>query len=180
MTAGFPSRELERSEFFSFFNARVVERLHMDDGSTVLVCKPGGFQEHIDIRFNVDPLGNIVESILVLDRTWIGSPSSLNVFANDITKSFIDLAVRGTDRWLVQPIIDATWHARGTRDTVHEIDGPEPRIEAGDNERQFLDVYTGFTNAFEVMLEETTIHAMNVVEGGKERLVLRIHAGKKP
>src|SRR5512136_2436778 len=105
---------LEKSDFFSFFNVHEMKRRGgASKGVQVVECKPGGFQESINISFDVDSSGGVIGARLLLDRSWIGGGEHVNPFANDITKSFIDALVPPGDHAAIESLLRAIMDAKG-------------------------------------------------------------------
>lgn len=69
-------------------------RIRMSAG-LVVTCKPGGYQDHIDLKFTLDEEETITSAELILDRAWMEDPSTAP-FAVDIAKSFV-LTFAGED-----------------------------------------------------------------------------------
>ncbi|MHA1368513.1 MAG: hypothetical protein ACTSWN_01190 [Promethearchaeota archaeon] len=162
----------KRSDFFSFFGIHEVKREKTTDGFERLYFKPGGFQDHIDIMFLVTDDGKIKECVLVLDREWMGSVSNVNIFARDITKSFLNDLLPKVENDIVRPIIDEIWDF----DRLTNLD-----IYAGiklDEEssrgtvKEFIDVFLGLKERFYLSLKESDLNIENLQDQGKEKFRL--------
>lgn len=80
---------LSQSGFFSWFHVEEIGRERVPRGAQVM-CKPGAYQEYIDLAFVLDGHANLVQAELALDRTWLDDRRTAP-FAGDIAKSFVFL-----------------------------------------------------------------------------------------
>lgn len=88
--------DLRGSEFFNWFHISEVGRVPgASPGETTIACKPGSFQDAIDLRFTVDASGTLGSAMLTLDRGWMAGERDAP-FALDIVKSFLQ-EVAGSD-----------------------------------------------------------------------------------
>lgn len=79
--------DLTNSEFFRWFGVTETRRSVAGDEVTVW-CKPGGYQQAIDLDFRLDSSRRIRAAHLVLDRRWMDDRTTAP-FAADIVKSFL-------------------------------------------------------------------------------------------
>lgn len=77
-------------EFFTFFNLTESDENRTEKKTIIKNLKPGGFQEYIDIQLMLNSQEEITQATISLERSWTGNADSLNPFAKDIVKSFID------------------------------------------------------------------------------------------
>lgn len=172
-----PYKELQKSEFFGFFNIHETERQASGQGLVVLHFKPGGSQEFIDIEMHMDENDGIVEAIVLLDRAWIGGTGHVNVFANDIAKSFIDALVPADDHGAIEPLVAAIMDTRGSGDRVIALQPQRQQRPALDGAgAKALAVYTGTVRGQSLILSRCEITLENVTLEGKDRLRVRVQA----
>jgi hypothetical protein len=166
---------LKASEFFTFFNVHEVSRQKSGPGSVkTLQCKPGGFQEFIDISFDVDAGGGIVSARLLLDRSWIGTAEHVNPFANDITKSFIDALVPAGDHATIDPLLHAIMDAKGIGDKRIYLHDQPRDLNPNFNTVKALGVYLAVIPRHEIVMGSCLLRIENVSAGNRERLEIEL------
>ncbi len=87
--------EESQSEFFSWFHLKPVASLQEVEGGFWHAFRPAGlsFHDRVCVEIRTDEHGIIVESVLGLERSFIGGPDA--AFARDIAKSFLRWALSG-------------------------------------------------------------------------------------
>ncbi len=164
------------TDFYSFFNVTEIQREKV--GSTHRIhLKPGGFQTHIDIEIMIDKDEYLLNGVLTLDREWIGNANSINVFAKDITKSFIHDLLEDGDRQEAQPIVDALSAVRGNLDRVITLgDEDHPAVEEISVPELMLLVqaFVGDQPSWSYETANTLISLDNTVENEKSKLRLSV------
>nr|MDO8084830.1 hypothetical protein [Candidatus Sigynarchaeum springense] len=165
------------SEFFSFFNVHETKRHGgAGDGVRVVECKPGGFQEYIDMSFDVNAGGDVVVARLLLDRSWIGSGEHVNPFANDIAKSFIDALVPPGDHAAIEPLLRAIMDAKGTSDKrIYLHDQPRDLTPDLDTIKA-LGVYLEAIPKHEISMGHCHLRIENIVVEGRGRLEIVVRS----
>jgi len=132
--------DLQRSGFFQWFHITETGSEGEKDGRLIR-CKPGGFQDFIDLTFSVTPAGTVSRSELTMDRAWMEDLKSAP-FAGDIAKSWVlelaqnDPAVKSFGEHLEQVGLNQPGvivHVDSVRD------GPPPDAATA----QALDAYFG-------------------------------------
>ncbi|NMC06434.1 MAG: hypothetical protein GYA24_14550 [Candidatus Lokiarchaeota archaeon] len=166
---------LRESEFFTFFNIHEVSRQETGrKGVRAMQCKPGGFQEHIDISFEMDANENVVSARLVLDRSWIGNPDHVNPFANDIAKSFIDTLVPAVDHGAIEPLLATIMNAKGIGDKRIYLHDQPRDLNPNFDTIKALGVYLQVIGKHEIMLSSCMLRMENIVAGGRVRLEIEV------
>lgn len=79
--------DLKQSGFFRWFGITEIEREVTGDGF-VSRCKPGGYQEVIDLSFTVGGGSRVCLAELEMDRAWMDDAGTAP-FAADLSKSFV-------------------------------------------------------------------------------------------
>ncbi len=96
---------LQETDFWQFFNIAVTGAEDIYSGK-IYFLKTGGFQQEIDLSVTVNTAGDIIESNLLISRSWlIGPPYGTNPFAMDIVRSFINVMLSPADQQQVQPLL---------------------------------------------------------------------------
>jgi hypothetical protein len=167
--------ELLETDLFTFFNFAEAGRQRTADGLVDVRLKPGGFPEFIDALIRIDRGSVVHRAILLLDRDWVGSPSTINPFGKDLAKSFVLAVTHPDDRERAAGIVTTLWRVTGSDDIIVRIRGSdetEPEVS------QFLDdlveVYLGTAEAFEKTLSKTRVSMRNIVSLGKKRLQIEV------
>lgn len=164
------------TDFYSFFNVTEIQRERTGSNHRISL-KPGGFQTHIDIEVAIDEDEYLLNGVLALDRDWVGNANSINVFAKDISKSFIHDLLENGDREEAQPIIDALGAVRGNHDRVITLgDEDHPAVEEVlvPELSSLVLVFTGGEPSWSYETANTSISLDNVVENGQEKLRISI------
>lgn len=168
-------KALQGSEFFTFFNVHEVSRRDGERGGVKTVqCKPGGFQESIDISFDVDAKGNVVSARLLLDRSWIGNGEHVNPFANDIARSFIDALVPAGDHAAIEPLLTAIMDAKGIDDKRIYLHDQPRDLTPNFNSIKALGVYLAVIPKHEVVMASCRLRVENVAAEGRARLEVAV------
>ncbi len=159
---------LQGSELFTFFSIHETSRREgRGDGVQTVRCKPGGFQESIDISFDVDANGNVLAGHLILDRSWVGNGEHVNPFANDIAKSFIDTLVPLADHEAIEPLLPAIMAAKGVDDKRIYLHDQPRDLTPNLHTIKALGVYLGIIQKHEIALASSRIRLENASEGGR-------------
>ncbi|HWK07417.1 MAG TPA: hypothetical protein VNS58_27485 [Puia sp.] len=89
--------ELQQSEFWQFFHIR-VDSEQTDSKGIFYKLKPGGFQSEIDLMIHTTMTGELQSGFLAMVRSWVtGPPYGINLFALDITRSFVSAMMSWPD-----------------------------------------------------------------------------------
>ncbi len=164
------------TDFYSFFNVAEIQRERIGTNHRIHL-KPGGFQAHIDIEVMIDEDEYLLNGVLTLDREWIGNASSINVFAKDITKSFVHDLLEDGDLEEIQPIVDTLSTVRGNRDRVITLGNEDyPAVdEVSVPELSSLVLaFTGEEPSWSYETANTSISVDNIVENGQGKLRVSI------
>lgn len=169
--------ELRDTDLFTFFNFTEVGRQRTPEGLVEVRLKPGGFQEFIDVLLHIDRSSVVQKGVLLLDREWVGSPSTINPFGKDLAKSFVQAVTHPDDKERAAGIVTTLWRVTGSDDIIVRIRGSdktEQRVS------EFLDrlveVYLGTAEEFNKTLSKTRVSMKNIVSLGKKRLQITIAA----
>ncbi|KOV72872.1 hypothetical protein ADL00_05065 [Streptomyces sp. AS58] len=162
-----PYEDLQGGDFFGFFHVREVEGGRTTEaGRTSLRLKTGGFQEYVDLAFDLDSRDRVSCAELWLSRVWM---ANLNPFARDIAKSFLAGLVTERSREPVAPIVELLWSLGGldeaTADRVLRDDAPEYGI---------VRAYLGVEEQAFAPLATETVRAENVTRGDADWFKLTI------
>jgi hypothetical protein len=168
---------LRESDFFTFFNVHETSRREDGgDGVQIVQCKPGGFQESIDISFDVDSAGGVLAARLDLERSWIGNGEHVNPFANDIAKSFIDALVPSSDHAAIEPLLTAIMDAKGIEDKRIYLHDPPREMTPDFNSIKAMGVYLGVIPKHEYTMASSQLRMENAIEGGHSRFRIDIES----
>jgi hypothetical protein len=163
---------LKETEFFEFFNLCEIgtDKYGVNDNLKRIFLKTGGFQDHINIEFHILK-DEIVNAFLHLDREWIGNINSINPFAKDIAKSFLnDLIPLEINPEFKRELVHFIWNLEGDQDTIIRINEVEREFEkASSDVKQFLDTFLGERNLVHITFDNFTIMMENHVEHGTNK-----------
>ena len=167
--------DLQKTDFFSFFNFSESGRKPMSGGLQEIYLKPGGFPEFIDVRMKVDQSQTLHEGVLYLDRDWIGGPMTVSPFGKDLAKSFIAAVTPLVDREKADSILSTIWNIHGSSGKVSPLSSLSSKeVESESPFEKLENVYFGVEEKFEMTLKESCIRVENVVDVGRKRLKISI------
>ncbi|MFX1338212.1 MAG: hypothetical protein ACFFDK_06365 [Promethearchaeota archaeon] len=148
--------KLKETDFFTFFNLSEINRSYQEipQNSKLILLKPGGFQQFIDIFFHISD-DQIIKASLSLDRNWIGDERSINPFAKDITKSFLmALLPEELNQEFKIMLVQGIWNTRGSQDRILCIDEVIHNWESSNPEiKSFIEVFQGIIIHHEIKFE---------------------------
>ncbi len=169
-----PYMDVKKSDLFLFFKCTEVKREKSNTG-IIVTLQPGAYQEFIELILQMDDKETILEAELRLARSWIGDKRSLNVFANDIAKSFMYELVPLEDKDVMHIVSEALFYMRGEDDKALSWDKDTPDISLPESiVTDVLKVYTGEIEAGRLELSNSTVLLSNTILGETETLVIRI------
>jgi hypothetical protein len=169
--------DLRKTDLFEFFNFSESGRRRVSGDMQEIHLKPGGFQEFIDIKMMIDRSQTVHESILYLDRDWIGSPMTVSPFGKDLAKSFIAAITPEADREKADRVISTIWNLQGSGDRVIAVQAQDSKDLAEESPIEKLaNVYLGVEEKFELNLKESSIKIENVVDVGRYRLKITVES----
>lgn len=140
-----PYAELQKSEFFSFFNIQEVASRPLGT-STEISLKTGGFQEHVDLTVWTNVNQRVSEATLQLRESWvIGPPMGVNPFAVDIARSFLLALAPPQNRGEIQRLAE-------TLSSLHDLEAMRPTLQdpafAETDEGRLIAAYIGNASFF--------------------------------
>jgi len=167
--------DLKNSDFFTFFNLREINSIKIANSTEIKEFKPGGFQDHIDLKFEIAYKNDEIKSAtLLLDRDWIGNIESINFFGTDITKSFIVAVTPPDEQKSVEELAHYLFNLKGLKDVVipcgafvFKFEESTPKIKI------ILDVYKNVSVSNEFKLKNSKFIFKNVKESNKQRLLIK-------
>ncbi|TFF91094.1 hypothetical protein EU545_05675 [Candidatus Thorarchaeota archaeon] len=169
--------ELRETELFTFFNFTEAGRHRTADGLVDVRLKPGGFPEFIDALIRIDRSSVVHRAILLLDRDWVGSPSTINPFGKDLAKSFVQAVTHPDDKERAAGIVTTLWRVTGSDDIIVRIRGSdETEPEVSEFLDNLVEVYLGTADEFEKKLSRTVVSIRNIVSLGRKRLQVEVAA----
>lgn len=98
--------DFKKGDLWTFFRMSESERFEMLSGHQFVRCKPGAFQDFIDVELILSRTGNVVQGNLYVARSWIANAKSMNPFAIDIVTSFVKGLVATPDLANVEPALN--------------------------------------------------------------------------
>ena len=165
-------QNFKESEFFSFFGLKEKEKTKGSENTYSVILEPGGFKEHLNLELLITNSGSIQKGILELNRDWIGDKFSLNSFAKDICKSFIQCLSSYTKNSLLSDLVDGIWYISGENDRVIYKEPPIPLEHRKIETKKAISVFIGNKDFFELIIDNLKIRLENVFKNDHE--ILRI------
>ncbi len=174
-------RSFRVSEFAKFFNVTTTSRVDLPDGGTLVKLEPGGYKEHIDIELTIDSAMDVVAAELRINRAWLGDAGSINPFAKDMVKSFVDQMACDADDADIKRIVEQIWQSKGSKDNVVKLESEEKKeadaMAAGPTPE--FEVFMGTKEKSDRALPGCTLAFENVVGGDSTWLVVKLTRAKK-
>ncbi|MBD3352093.1 MAG: hypothetical protein GF364_11455 [Candidatus Lokiarchaeota archaeon] len=163
---------LKNSDFFNFFNCQEKDSTIKSEDIIKKTVEPGAFQENIQIEININKKDEIIKSELMLARKWIGNKEHLNMFANDIAKSFILANTPRRELKKTQKLAECLFQTHGTKDKVISI---HQETEDGGNETSvdisnIIETYVGNKEASRFNLSSSSFKLNNILFKGEKWL----------
>jgi len=161
--------QLATGEFFRWFGLTEVGRSRQTGGGLIISCKPGGFQEAIDLTFEISANETVARAVLILNRAWMEDPRTAP-FAADIAKSFLLTVTSAGSRahLLAQQVEQLMIRSPGviSRAQAHEA------TDKGSDEavRDALNALAGRRGRAELQDRDSVVLLENVSRDGQPRL----------
>jgi len=165
-------RDLQETEFISFFGIHEAEKTENANRLTRVVLKTGGFQEFIHLELKIDRSNEIKQAVLEIDRSWIGNELSLNPFAKDICKSYIDVICRSESNPIINDMIIGLFEITGKNDNVLYVHPPKPINEHLPETRAAVKVFIGLEPSMDLTLDQLKLSMTNMNIANKD--ILRV------
>ena len=163
---------LQQSDFWKPFRLREIER-SAEGQRTVVVLRPGGFQQEIDLRLGLDQAEGLHSGSLALRRGWVvGPPHGINRMAVDIAKRFLGALLPEPDRAAGTSYAQAIAGLRAGP-AVQELVARRGAADLSATE-QFQLTYLGLLPEAAALLTFCQIHARNTDRPGGPWLSLEI------
>ncbi len=139
----------------------------------MISLKPGGFQEFIDIQFEIDKDEFLRTATLLLDREWVGDEHNLNVFAKDIAKSFIRDTIHTDFQEQVRPIVEILFNVKGEEDHIITLAGETPpsidEVHVPEL-RNLVLTFAGIMNSYSIDFSQFQLKMDNIQDDYRKRL----------
>ncbi|TFG15812.1 MAG: hypothetical protein EU535_01030 [Promethearchaeota archaeon] len=165
--------KLKDTDFFTFFNLSEINRIdqNIPRNSKTILLKPGGFQQFIDISFQISN-DQIFKACLSLDRNWIGDEKSINPFAKDITKSFLmALFPEGLNQEFKMMLVQGIWNMKGSQDRIFCIDEVILNWESSNPDiKKFINIFQGIDIHHEIDFKLLSIQMFNEFDKTKNSI----------
>ena len=167
--------DLKNSDFFTFFNLREINSIKIDNSIEIKEYKPGGFQDHIDIKFEISNKNDEIKSgTLLLDRDWIGNIESINPFGTDIAKSFIVAITPPDEKKSIEELAHYVFNLKGLKDIVISCEAFIFKFEESNPKiKIILDVYRNLSDSNDFILKYSKFIFKNLKESNKQRLLIK-------
>jgi hypothetical protein len=173
--------DLQKTDFFKFFNVHEVASEAQPSGGTLLKLKTGGFQESVDLELMLDASRNITVARLYLTRGWVGNGQHVNPFATDIASSFLTAFSAPEDLKQVRYFADGLRELHGTGDQVIHLNPvSEPASLTPPDVALFLDTFKGASTDFTAEMSRARLDASNSTGTELQRLLLLVTATPSP
>lgn len=163
-------QDLLLTDFYKFFNCHEIASKE-EDSRIIKRVQTGGYQEYIDIEFHLNEAGEVIEALLLLDRTWVGDHENLNPFAKDIAKSFVEVVAPIENKKDVQELVYRIFHQQGSKDKVISLKTLEDEFGVPPLEiKKILEVFKNQHSKMYYMLFTSMYTFENVEIEGKQYL----------
>jgi hypothetical protein len=166
-------REAEKTDFFSWFHLRQIDRQTDAQGQTTVIFKPEGesVREFATVKLVLKDQDKIMAIQLILSRAFVDDRRTNGVLARDISKSLLLAAIPETDQRLVHELVEAIQSDRQNSEMIVLSRKPQKQPDLLTPGYQ---AYLGQQQIYRQELLSTVLTMENTDEGGVELLTIKV------
>jgi len=165
--------EAEKTDFFSWFHLREIDRQKDAQGLTTAIFKPEGesVREFVTVKVVLKDQDKIIAIQLILSRSFVDDRRTNGVLARDISKSLLLAALPDTDQRPIQDLLDAIQSYAQNSDMI--VLSKKPQKQA-DLLTPGYQAYLGKQKIYTKELLSAVLVIENTEEGGAELLAIKV------
>ena len=167
--------EAEKTDFFSWFHLREVDRQKDAEGQTIVIFKPEGesVREFVTVKVVLKDQDQIMAIQLTLLRSFVDDRRTNGVLARDISKSLLLAAIPDTDQPPIRDLVDAVQSHPPNSDMVVFSKKPQKQPDPLTPGYQ---AYLGKEPIYRKELSSAVLTIENTEEDGTELLAIKVSA----
>jgi hypothetical protein len=165
--------EAEKTDFFSWFHLREIDRQKDAQGQTTVIFKPEGesVREFVTVKVVLKDQDKIIAIQLILSRSFVDDRRTNGVLARDISKSLLLATIPDTDQGPIHDLVDAIQSYGQNSDMIVFSKKPEKQPDLLTPGYQ---AYLGKQQIYKEELSSAVLTMENTEEGGAEFLAIKV------
>src|ERR1700730_18058089 len=165
--------EADKTDFFTWFHLREIDRQKDAQGQTTAIFKPEGesVREFVTVKVVLKDQDKIIAIQLILSRSFVDDRRTNGVLARDISKSLLLAALPDTDHRPIQDLLDAIQSYAQNSDMI--VLSKKPQKQA-DLLTPGYQAYLGKQKIYGKELSSAVLIMENTEEGGAELLAIKV------
>jgi hypothetical protein len=165
--------EAEKTDFFSWFHLREIDRQKEGQGQTIVIFKPEGesVREFVTVKVVLQDQDKIMAIQLILSRSFVDDRRTNGVLARDISKSLLLATIPDTGQGPIHDLVDAIQSYAQNSDMIVFSKKPQKRPDLLTPGYQ---AYLGKQQMYRKELSSAMLTMENTEEGGAELLAIKV------
>ena len=165
--------EAEKTDFFSWFHLREINRQKDGQGPTTVIFKPEGesVREFVTVKVVLKDQEQIIEIQLILSRSFVDDRRTNGVLARDISKSLLLAAIRDAEQGPIHDLVEAIQSYAQNSDMIVFSKKPQKQPDLLTPGYQ---AYLGQQQLYTKELSSAVLTMENTEEGGAELLAIKV------
>ena len=165
--------EAEKTDFFSWFHLREIERQKDAQGQTTVIFKPEGesVRQFVTVKVVLKDQDKIIAIQLILSRSFVDDRRTNGVLARDISKSLLLAALPDADQRPIHDLVDAIESYPQNSDMIVLSKKPQKQPDLLTPGYQ---AYLGKQKIYTKELLSAVLVIENTEEGGAELLAIKV------
>jgi hypothetical protein len=165
--------EAEKTDFFSWFHLREIDRQKDARGQTTVIFKPEGesVREFVTVKVVLQDQDKIIAIQLILSRSFVDDRRTNGVLARDISKSLLLATIPDTDQGPIHDLVDAIQSYAQNSDMI--VFSKKPQKQP-DLLTPGYPAYLGKQQIYTKELSSAVLTMENTEEGGAPLLAIKV------
>jgi hypothetical protein len=165
--------EADKTDFFTWFHLREIDRQKDAQGQTTVIFKPEGesVREFVTVKVVLQDQDKIIAIQLILSRSFVDDRRTNGVLARDISKSLLLAAIPGSDQRPIHALVEAIRSYGQNSDMIVFSKKPQKQPDLLTPGYQ---AYLGQQQLYTKELSSAVLTMENTEEGGAELLAIKV------
>lgn len=165
--------EAEKTDFFSWFHLREIDRQKDAQGQTTVVFKPEGesVRQFVTVKVVLKDQDKIIAIQLILSRSFVDDRRTNGVLARDISKSLLLATIPDADQGPIHDLVDAIQSYGQNSDMIVFSKKPQKQPDLLTPGYQ---PYLGKQQIYKEELSSAVLTMENTEEGDAELLAIKV------
>jgi hypothetical protein len=167
--------EADKTDFFTWFHLREIDRQKDAQGQTTVIFKPEGesVREFVTVKVVLKDQEQIIEIQLILSRSFVDDRRTNGVLARDISKSLLLAAIPGSDQRPIHELVEAIRSYGQNSDMIVFSKKPQ---KPPDLLAPGYQAYLGKQQIYRKELSSAVLTMENTEEDGAKLLAIKVSA----